>query len=171
LAQVRDFVELDPRRHDVKAFDCGKSVMNEFLARFAAKNMRLGLSRTWVLPAAGEAAVKLPVASYFTLAGQSVTCAEIPTDQRLPGYPVPVVLLARLAVDRNFARRGLGEKTLIYALRKALELTESGLPAFGVVLDVLDKDALRFYRSFDAFETLSEEPLRLFVSMQVIRQL
>jgi hypothetical protein len=55
-----------------------------------------------------------------------------------------VVLLARLAVDNQFKGQCLSEKTLITALRKSVELTDIGLPALGIVLDVLDNEALSF---------------------------
>lgn len=57
------------------------------------------------------------------------------------------------------------------ALRTALELTERGLPALGVVLDVLDDQALKFYQHMGMFMQLTEQPKRLFVPMGTIRQL
>ncbi|MBT4522640.1 MAG: GNAT family N-acetyltransferase, partial [Halieaceae bacterium] len=95
MAIQQEFVALKPSRYDVKAFDCGKPDMNRYLARFAAKNMGLKLSMTWVLPG-GEMVIgqKTPIAAYYTLASCTVTREEIRADKRLPGFPVPVVLLA-----------------------------------------------------------------------------
>lgn len=146
--------------------------MNRFLARFAAKNSDLGLSRTWVLTEIGVAkGRKAPVAAYYTLAASTVVAPKIPTDIRLPRYPVPVVLLARLAVDFRHQGLGLGGKTLVSAVRKSVALTDVGLNAFGVVLDVLDEDALRFYRSYELFEPFTDEPMRLFLPMSVARRI
>ena len=169
----QEFTLADPTRHDLKGFECGKSGMNTFLARFAVKNMRLGLSRTWVLPVTPEdpRRKRARIAAYYTLAGSTVKRKEIPTDKKLPAYPVPTVLLARLAVDDRYKGQSLGEKTLITALRKSVALTDAGLPALGVILDVLDLDALEFYQRFQMFEPFSEDPMRLFVSMHVLRQL
>ena len=144
-----------------------------FLARFAVKNMRLGLSRTWVLPVVAEdpQPKKSQIAAYYSLASSTVMKEEIPSDKNLPGYPVPVVLLARLAVDEQCKEQRLGEKSLITALRKSVELTNSGLPALGVILDVLDEDALGFYKRYKMFEPFTDNPMRLFVPMHILRQI
>lgn len=146
--------------------------MNQYLTRFAAKNMGLKLSMTWVLP--GEQTVvgqKTSIAAYYTLASCTVTREEIPADKRLPGYPVPVVLLARLAVDHHFQGQRLGEKTLVAALRHSVTLTERGLPAMGLILDVLDEDALAFYQRFDLFRPFTDDPMRLFLPMNIVAQI
>lgn len=170
MAFLQEFVLVDKAQHDLKRFSCGKPDMDTFLARFAVKNMKLGLSSTWVLPVAEEAA-KAQVAAYYSLASSTVDRESIPTDKSLPGYPVSVVLLARLAVDQQFAKQRLGEKTLITALRKAVELTTTGLPAIGLILDVLDKDALGFYQHFEMFEPFTDDPMRLFVPMNTLKEL
>ncbi len=172
MAIQQDFVALNPSHFDVKAFDCGKPDMNSYLARFAAKNIGLKLSMTWVLPGnelvMGE---KTPIAAYYTLASCTVSREEIPTDERLPGYPVPVVLLARLAVDHRFQGQRLGEKALVSALRHSVTLTERGLPAMGLILDMVDEDALAFYQRFDLFQPFTDDPMRLFVPMRVVEQI
>ena len=168
---AQGFVGLEPALHDIKAFDCGKHSLNTFLVRFAAKHARLGISSTWVLTEA-DATDKTSIAAFFTLAGQTVTREDIPAQKRsLPRFQLPVVLLAQLGVSLTHAGQGLGEKTLVTALRKAVELTDKGLPAIGIVLDVLDEDALGFYQHFGAFESFSHNPMRLFMPMAVARQL
>lgn len=169
MAFLQTLERLDKSRHDTKALDCGKLSMNQFLSRFAAKHADLGLSSTWVLLEDVQAQ-KLPVAAYYTLAAATLHKASLPTTQSLPAYPIPVVLLARLAIDRKYQGQGLGEKILISALRHSVKLTEQGLPAFGLLLDVLDTDALAFYQRFDFFEPLTDDPMRLFVGMERLRQ-
>jgi hypothetical protein len=173
LAFLQEFVLADHTKQDLNRFNCGKPEMNIFLSHFAIKNMRLNLSHTWVLPNASENQThqKTQIAAYYTLASSTVMREEIPSGKRLPGYPVPIVLLARLALDKQFQGDRLGEKTLISALQKSVELTAAGLPALGVTLDVLDKDALRFYQHYELFESFSDDPMRLFVSMHVLKQI
>jgi len=173
LAFQPEFVLADHTQHNLKTFNCGKPDMDTFLSRFAVKNMQIGLSRTWVLPVVSEdePTYKSKVAAYYTLASSTVSRDEIPTDKNLPGYPVPVVLLARLAVDERYKRQRLGEKTLITALRKSVALTDTGLPALGIILDVLNDDALRFYQHFEMFEPFTDNPMRLFVSMHTLAQI
>ena len=171
MALAQRFADLDPAVHDVKGFDCGKDALNTFLARFAVRHTRLGISSTWVLAETGGTG-KAPIAAFFTLAGHTVTSGELPTaQQRLPRFQLPVVLIAQLAVSKEYARQGLGEKTLVTALRKAVELTDAGLPANGIVLDVLDEDAHGFYDHFGAFEPFTDNPMRLFMPMSLARQL
>jgi GNAT superfamily N-acetyltransferase len=170
LPVLQGFVAADKQQHDLKAFDCGEPGMNQFLARFACKNRKLGVSATWVLPTDdADTGKKIRVAAYYTLASATVTRYEIP-HPGLPRYPVPVTLLARLAVDTRYQGQRLGEKTLVTALRHAVRLAEE-LPAVGVTLDVLDDPALRFYEQFGIFEPFTDDPMRLFVPMHVIQKI
>ncbi|BCG66020.1 MAG: hypothetical protein methR_P3892 [Methyloprofundus sp.] len=173
MAFAKQFQLLAPKIHANKMFDCGHDEMNVFLRRYADKNRVLGLSSTWVLPEESDNKneQKMKLGAYYTLASSTVRQELIPFDKKLPAYSVPVVLLARIAVDKHYQKQGLGAKTLITALRKAVELTEKGLPALGVVLDVLDDNAWSFYQRFDAFQPFTNNPMRLFISVQVIKQL
>ncbi|HEY7771900.1 MAG TPA: GNAT family N-acetyltransferase [Marinagarivorans sp.] len=146
--------------------------MNTFLSRFAEKHGKLGLSRTYVLPEITETG-KAPIAAYFKLTTSNITREQIPAKQSLPHYPVPVVLMARLAVDIRHKGKGLGAKTLVYALREAMALSQAGLPSFGLILDALDEvdeEALGFYQHFGLVEPFTDDPMRLFVSMKTLQQ-
>ena len=176
---IVEFSSLDPRAINVKTFDCGKESINVYLRRYAAKNMALNLNRTFVLSystedsTSGDSSEKPEVAAYYTLAHQNLVREELPDPSRLPRYPVPVILLAQLGIDQRFHRQGLGAKTLVYALRHAYQIASNpkGLPAMGVVLDVLDHDALAFYQSFDFFLPLTDNPMKLFVPMASLESL
>lgn len=163
-----EFLPLDPSAFNVKSFDCGKDAINTYLRRYAAKYMVLNLNRSFVLPyTLEENPEKSHVAAYYTLAHQTLVREELPNPSRLPRYPVPVILLAQLGIDQRFHRQGLGAKTLVHALRHANQIASNpkGIPALGVVLDVLDQDALAFYSSFDFFLPLTDNPMKLFVPM------
>ena len=169
-----EFLPLDTKAVDVKSFDCGKEPINTYLRRYAAKNMALNLNRTFVLPDSGDGtSEKSHIAAYYTLAHQTLLREDLPDPSRLPRYPVPVILLAQLGIDRRFQRQGLGAKTLVFALRHAFQIASypKGIPALGVVLDVLDNDALSFYRSFEFFLPLKENPMKLFVPMASLASL
>ena len=167
------FVLLDTKQHDVKSFDCGKPEMNLFLSRYADKNRKLGISSSWVLPVNNpqETSEKSTIRAYFTLAYSTVARKKIPTDKNLPAYPVPVILLARLAVNNPYQGQNLGKKTLVTALRQCVTLTDKSLPVLGVVLDVLDSEALSFYQKFNFFQPLTDNPMRLFVPLNMLRQI
>lgn len=174
-----EFLPLDPSAINVKSFDCGKDAINTYLRRYAAKNMALNLNRTFVLPyipedlAPKEGSGKSHVAAYYTLAHQTLVREELPDPSRLPRYPAPLILLAQLGIDRQFHRQGLGAKTLVHALRHAYQIASNpnGIPALGIVLDVLDQDALSFYQSFDFFLSLTDNPMKLFVPMASLQTL
>jgi GNAT superfamily N-acetyltransferase len=173
---ITEFLPLDPKAVNVKSFDCGKDAINTYLRRYAAKNMALNLNRTFVLPYIPKALApkeKSHVAAYYTLAHQTLVLEELPDPSRLPRYPVPVILLAQLGIDRRFHRQGLGAKTLVHALRHAYQIARNpnGIPALGTVLDVLDQEALDFYRSFDFFLSLTDNPMKLFVPMASLETL
>ena len=151
--------------------------MNQFLARHSAKHMAQGLSSSWVLPAelpkAGE---KTPIAAYYTLAPSTIARADVPVEAGLgsmPRYPIPVVRLARLAVSADLQGKRYGEKTLVYALRHAVQMTTQPdhLPAVALVLDILDEDAKGFYDKFELFYEMCDNPMKLFVPMGVLRKI
>ena len=145
-----------------------------YLRRYAAKNMALNLNRTFVLPYTTEDSPEKPqVAAYYTLTHQTLVRDELPDPSRLPRYPVPVILLAQLGIDQRFRRQGIGAKTLVYALRHAYQIASNpkGLPAMGLVIDVLDHDALAFYQSFEFFLPLTDNPMKLFVPMASLETL
>ena len=171
MALLQEFVPANKSQQDLKSFRCGKETMDTFLHRFACRDMGLGISTTWVLLDETEEKQKPSVAAYYTLGSATVKREDIPTAKKHPPYALPVVLLAKLAIDSNFQKQRLGEKVLIEALRHSVTLTKKGLPAIGLILDVLDEDALAFYQRFEIFETLTENPDRLFVPMDVLTQL
>jgi len=172
LALLQGFVSANKTQQDLKGFDCGEASMNNFLSRSACRDMGLGISTTWVLPSgAVTEGKKIPVAAYYTLSSATVTRDQVPTEKSHPPYSLPVVLLAKLAIDVNHQRKGLGSKVLVETLRHSAILTDRGLPAIGLILDVLNDEALAFYQKFDLFEPCTDDPRRLFVPMNVLKQI
>ena len=166
----QQFVELNASKHLIKKVDCKKESMNTFLVRVAAKHAKLSIGTTMVLTEEDNSLDKQPVAAYYTLGLSIIHREEIPASG-LPTYPIPVTLLARLAVDVNFQGKKLGSKSLIYALRHAVRLNNHGLPTHGLVLDVLDAQALSFYKTFNFFQEFSNDPMKLYVSMKELQKL
>src|SRR5258708_22226706 len=92
--------------HQVEAFDCGHESLNQYLKRFALTNTAAGVARTYV-----TVTEKAVVVGYYSLAAGSVESANVPerVAKGIPRHPVPVVLLARLAVDRPVQGKGIGK--------------------------------------------------------------
>jgi GNAT superfamily N-acetyltransferase len=149
--------------HDCGQFDCGETILNEYLQRFAGQHDRKGLGRTYVAVDPGEKMVK----GYYTISSGAVSFEDVP--ENLPRYPVPVVLLARLAVDRSASGHGLDVMLLIHALKKADEVSEH-LGVHAVAVDALNEAARAFYLKY-GFTELLDDPLHLYLPMRKIRQL
>lgn len=154
------------RSHDRTGFDCGEPALDEFLARYARQNQDQGISRTYVATRPWERRVF----GYFTLSSGSVEIRDLPEAERrrLPRYPVPVVLLGRLAVDRSVAGRGLGERLLVEALRVALGVSAS-VGAYAVAVVAKSEGARAFYARY-GFVSLEDDRLHLFLPMKTVRR-
>ncbi len=155
------------RREDpVAGFDCGKEALNVFLERFAFQNQKNQSAKAYVtLADSGE------VAGFYTLAYGAVKYEETPERIRkgLARHPVPVMILARLAVARPFHGMGVGKHLLRDALLRTLQAAEiAGLRA--VVVRAKDEEAVRFYRHY-RFESFSSDPLKLILLLKDLRAL
>lgn len=137
--------------HRLEGFDCGKPSLNDWLQRHARQAQSSGSAKTFVVAEDGR------VAGYFSLTVGQVDTLEAPERLRkgMGLYPIPVVILARLAVDQRDRGRGLGVGMLKDAIRRTLVIAEqAGIRA--LLTQPIDEDAARFYRRF-GFET---SPLR-----------
>ncbi len=154
--------------HDLSAFASGNDELDSWLRRHALAAQQMDSARTFVLVRRGQHAAN-PVAGYVSLTMGSVLRAEAPTKlvRGLPAYPVGMVLLARLAVDRSEQGTGLGALLLAEALRKAVAAGEAAAARL-VVVDAIDDQAAKFY-AHHGFITAPGHPLRLYRRMQDIR--
>jgi GNAT superfamily N-acetyltransferase len=154
------------RAHVRDGFDCGKPSLNGFLHSLVSQYEKRNLGRTYVaLPAADQR-----VMGYYTLASGAIDVESLPANEgkKLPRHPVPIVLIARLAVDRSVQGRGLGGILLRDALTRSLELSES-LGIHAVVVDALDDEAKAFYQKY-GFLPLTNRGMRLYLGLGTIRQ-
>ena len=164
------FVELDKAVHDRKSFDCGVEELNLFLQQLAARHRAGGISMTMVLPAKEN---KADICAYYTLSHTEIKRQTLPKSvaKKLPHYPIPVMLIAQLAVNQEVQGQGLGKITLVRALQHAGEINEH-LPSYAVVVDALDNQIQGFYERFGfaALDAHSHRK-RLYMPMQTVVQL
>jgi GNAT superfamily N-acetyltransferase len=150
--------------HDTDSFDCGKAPLNDFLKRFALQNQRGGGARTYVI-ARGNV-----VMGYFSLSPGSVE-PDWASDRAMKGqpkHPVPVVLLARLALDQSEQGKGLGKHLLLDAFRRAV----AGSDVIGgraLLIHAKDEEAKAFYLKYDA-EPSPIDPMHLFILMKDLKR-
>lgn len=115
---IRQLEEFD----DVEGFDCGDEPLNNYLKRHAWDNQqKVSVGVTYV---ALEESAPRTVLGYFTLATSSIPRDRFPQKyvRGLPPYDLPLILLARLAVDKRFAGKGLGHALISEAFRITLRV-------------------------------------------------
>lgn len=151
------------RIHSVDTFDCGREALNRFLIRYAFQNQQAGASQTYVA-LAGEAVV-----GYYTLVVGQVEYAQAGErmTKGLARHPVPIMLLARLAISTSWQGRGLGSGLLKDAMQRTLQAADiAGIRAFAV--HAKDDEARAFYEHF-GFTPLPSDPYHLFRLLKDIR--
>ena len=174
MSWSKTFEELSKSKHDRDSFDCGESELNTFIQTQAAKHMQAGISRTMVLP--GTAPLlnqKYPICAFYSVAPSSICRETLPAAlaKKLPHYPIPVFLLAQLAVHKEFHGSGLGKVSLIKALEYLWDVN-AHMRAYAIVVDCLTGSAQGFYQRF-GFQVLCEQNgrVRMFLPMKTVGQL
>jgi GNAT superfamily N-acetyltransferase len=145
-------------QHDVAAFDSGVAALDDWLKRHAFANETAGGSRTYV------ACVGRRVVGYYALATGAVAPATATGRVRrnMPD-PVPVMLLGRLAVDRAFQGRGIGEGLLRDAILRTLQAAElAGIRA--MLVHAISEEAKRFYERH-GFAESPIDPMTLMITI------
>ena len=156
-------IEKLQRGHAVESFDCGREALNRFLIRYALQNQQAGASQTYV--ALSEAVVT----GYYTLVVGQVEYDDAPErlTKGLARHPVPIMLLARLAVAASWQGKGLGAGLLKDAMLRTVQAADiAGIRAFAV--HAKDDEAKAFYERFD-FMASSSDPYHLFRLMKDVR--
>ena len=178
MIPLKQFEPLDKKHHDRKNFDCGNTDLNRFLAQSAQRGMQSRVNFTWVLPAAGiTKGHPKPVCAFYTISVCHIERELLPANlaKSLPRYPLPVFILAQLAVDKRCQGQGLGDVALINALRRCTQLSQKGqVPGVAVIVDVVDEGAMAFYRRLPDFELLRDNSStlpRLFLPIKVVETL
>ncbi len=174
MTWAKEFEELSKAVHDRNSFDCGENELNVFIKTQAVKHMQAGISRTMVLPSKAPLFnKKYPICSFYSVAPSSI-CRETLTEimaKKLPRYPIPVFLLAQLAVHKEFHGSGLGKISLIKALSYLWQVNQH-MRAYAIVVDCLTDSAQGFYSKF-GFDVLCihNGRTRMFLPMKTVGQL
>ena len=130
-------------QHRLEGFDCGKPALNDWLLRHARQAQGSGSAKTFVVADEGQ------VAGYFSLTVGQIDTLEAPERIRkgMGLYPVPVVILARLAVSQRDQGRGIGFGLLQDAIRRTMLMAgQAGIRA--MLTHPIDEDAAQFYTRF-----------------------
>jgi predicted GNAT family N-acyltransferase len=156
----------DRKRHRVETFNCGQESLARWLRAYAGQSQRRDAARTFVtLDPDGN------VAGYYTLVAAQVEYEQANanvTRGLSRHFPIPVALLARLAVSIPHQGTGLGRSLLLDALQRVLRASDE-LPIRAVTVDAIDEHAVSFYRAF-GFEPSNLTPNTLMIPLQLVRQ-
>lgn len=153
--------------HRVDHFDCGREQLDRWLCAYAGQGQRRDTARTFVVCRRG----KTDVVGYYTLVASQVKQDEATSEVRRgtsKHFPIPICLIARLAVDHSEQGAGLGRSLLLDALQRT-ERASRSVALRAVLVHALDKEAAGFYERF-GFKPASAEPLTLMVPLEAIRR-
>jgi GNAT superfamily N-acetyltransferase len=155
----------DPARHDTSSFSCGNELLDRWLTRYAGQNERRDAARTFVATTSSDL-----VCGYYTLlAGQLEHHQATPETRKglSRHFPIPVAILARLAIDSRHQGHGLGAALLDDALGRVCRAAEL-LAVRAVIVHAIDHGAATFYERF-GFRALSATPRTLMVTLAALR--
>jgi len=157
----------DPSSHEVGDFACGEESLDRWLRRYASQGDRRDATRTFV--ATGES--RRVVRAYYTLVAGQLEHAET-TEAARRGlsrhFPIPVAILARLAVDEHSQGQGLGASLLNDAVERICRAAQE-VAVRAVVVHAIDEQAVAFYERF-GFRGLATAPRTLMVTLAELRQ-
>ncbi len=139
---------LDPGRHNRDRFDSGEPILDEWLRRYAGQNRRRDTAATWVITTPDDVVV-----AYASVAMTGIDRSAAPAGL-IKGAPdpVPALLLGRLAVDRRYAKLGVGTALTAHVLATAAELNQKAA-CRAVVVTALNSSARTWWErlGFHAF--------------------
>lgn len=151
--------------HQVDTFDCGTPALNDYLVRYALTNHQSGSAKTFVATTDSHVVV-----GYYSLAASQVLYTDAPSrlQKGVARNPIPVVLLARLAVAQSRQGQGLGPSLLKDAILRVLSAAE-GIGVRALLVHAKDDKAKGFYLHYD-FEPLPGYPLHLVLLLKDARK-
>lgn len=149
----------------VERFNCGQPALNQFLQRYALLNQKANSAQTYVCCQTGV------VVGFYSLAAGSVEPESAPPRvmKGLARHPVPVLILARLAVDQNHQGKGLGKALLRDALLRTAQAADiAGIRC--LLVHAKDDAARKWYEAWE-FEPSPTDPYHLFLILKDLKAL
>jgi GNAT superfamily N-acetyltransferase len=151
------------RTHNVEQFTCGQPELDRFLTRHALRAQQSNSSQTYVAVSGQE------VVGFYTIVAGEVQHAQAPERvvKGMSRHPIPLLVLARLAVHAKAQGRGIGSGLLLDALGRTLQVADMiGVRALAV--HAKDDQAVAFYRHF-GFTSSPTDARHLFMIIKDIR--
>ena len=155
-------------KHNRTAFNSGVAPLDRYLIQQAGQDMKRHVAITYVLSELNS----YEIIGYYTLSAISIELKNLPEQEikKFPRYPLlPATLLGRLAIDKKYQRKGMGEFLLIHALKVSLENSEK-IASMAVIVDAKNDAAAQFYQRH-GFANFSDTSDKLFLLMETIRKM
>lgn len=158
-------IDLLAKHHDRAIFCCGVPELDRYFKEQAGQDLKRRTASVFV------ATVGDRVIGFYTLSATAIGRESLPVEiiRKLPKYPIPAVLLGRLAVDQTMQGKKLGAFLLVNAMKRAL-LASSTIGMYALVVDAKNEKAKAFYQHF-GFLPLVDQPMRLFIPLDTIATL
>jgi predicted N-acetyltransferase YhbS len=150
--------------HELVDFDSGEPSLDQWLKKRALKNQASGASRCFVL------CNNKKVIGYYSLSAGAINHEATPKAMRrnMPD-PLPILLLGRLAIDRNYHNKGLGSALLRDAMIRSVSVAgDAG--AFAILVHALSEQAKRYYMSRGFVES-PLQPMTLMMTLETARSI
>jgi GNAT superfamily N-acetyltransferase len=159
-----NFVPID-KTHQKDSFDCGYTILNDYLKKYARQNNNKGIAKTFVaIPASGS----LKIDGYYTVSASVIKYESLPEsyNRGMPAYPISAMLIGRLAVDNSIKGQGLGGELLADAFYRAVRASQE-IGMYAVRVDAIDLQAKEFYLKYE-FIPFQDNELSLFLPIATI---
>ncbi len=165
---VWSFYEVTNLNLNRSLFDCGISELNDYLQRYARQNHKKGIAKTWVMVNSNNEQV--PV-GYYSISMAELQQESLSDEQKkgFPRYPLPVIRIGKLAVDKQLQGQRLGELLLVDIFKRGIRISQD-IGVVGFLVDAINERAKQFYLKY-GFSPLVNSPLSLFLPMTRISQL
>ena len=149
-------------RHAIADFSCGTAALDDWLQRRALNNQNSGATRTFVL------CIDERVVGYYALASGSISTQSVLGNFRrnMPD-PIPVVILARLAIDSSCQGRGLGRALFRDAALRVMQAADT-IGIRGIIVHAISAPAKDFYLAL-GFDVSPLEPMTLTIALKDLR--
>lgn len=145
--------ELLNSKHLMRDFSCGNSSLDDWLKRRALANQVSGATRTFVI------CVEHKVVGFYALASGAISVqSSVGKFKRNMPNPIPVVILARLAIDSKFQGQGLGRALFKDAALRVIQAADT-IGIRGIIVHAISEDAKRFYLALGFQESPLESRL------------
>jgi predicted N-acetyltransferase YhbS len=151
--------------HHVNNFDCGRVELNQFLYKYAWQNQQANSAQTYV------ACYEEKIIGYYSLTVGSVASKNAPLRviKGQANYPIPVMILARLAVDKQWQKQGIGRGLLKDALKRTAQASDiAGI--WALLVHAKDEKVRSWYEQFD-FESSPTDELHLFLLLKDLKKI